>query len=160
MTALDADRDGKISSKETENAVAALQKLDKNKDGKLSATEIGWPPAGGFRGFGGGRGRGGFPGFGGRRGQPVDERPQRPVPEAEGADSASKQPANNSPGARQLFSHAQLKTLDRNGDGKITKDEIPKGLRELILNRLDTNKDGVVDSDELAKVAKRQDERE
>lgn len=178
MTALDADQDGKISSQEIENAISALKKLDKNKDGKLSATEIGWPPSGGFRGFGGGRGRGGFPGFGGggnggpgsgggrggfpgfgRRGQSGDERPQRPGPEADGADSTKKEASSNSPGAPQFFSLAQLKTLDGNVDGKITKDEIPKGLRELILNRLDTNQDGVVDADELGKVVKQQDEK-
>ncbi|MDP6443541.1 MAG: hypothetical protein QF805_07085 [Pirellulaceae bacterium] len=61
MTALDVNRDGKLSSKEVANAVAALTKLDKNRDGKLSAAEIGWPPP-----FG--RGRGGFPGFGPDRG--------------------------------------------------------------------------------------------
>ena len=115
MTALDANGDGKISAKEIENAVTALQKLDKDKDGKLSPTEIGWPPPGGFRGFGGGRGRGGFPGFGGgggadgrggggrggfpgfggREGQPRDVRSQRPAAEAHGADTERKRPSNN-----------------------------------------------------------------
>ena len=39
MTALDADRNGEISAKEIEDAVAALKKLDKNKDDKLTAEE-------------------------------------------------------------------------------------------------------------------------
>lgn len=173
MTALDTDRDGKISSKEIENAVAALQKLDKDKDGKLSATEIGWPPRGGFPGFGGGGGRGGFPGFGGgggrggfpgfggggRGGPPGGDRRQRPATEADEADSANKPPANNSPKEKRFFSIVQLKTLDRNDDGKITKDEIPKGLQELILSRVDTNKDDVIDWDELAKLGKPQDKK-
>lgn len=50
-----------------------------------------------------------------------------------------------------------MKSLDRNVDGKITKDEIPKGLQERILSRVDTNKDGVIDLDELAKLGKSQD---
>ena len=168
MTALDADRDRKISSKEIENAVAALQKLDKDKDGKLSATEIGWPPVGGFPGFGGGGrggfpgfdggGRGGFPGFGwgGRGGQPSGDRPQRPETEASGADSANQPQSNNSASETRFFSIAQLKGLDQNDDGKITKDEIPKGLQKRILSRVDTNKDGVIDLDELAKLGKPQ----
>ncbi len=53
MTALDADGNGEISAKEIENAVAALKKLDKNGDGKLSGEEI-RPDFGGRRpGFGG-----------------------------------------------------------------------------------------------------------
>ncbi len=46
--------------KEIEQAVAALKKLDKDNDGKLSQEEIGWPP----------RGRGGAGGFGGGPGAP------------------------------------------------------------------------------------------
>ena len=40
LVALDADKDGEISSSEMENAVAALKTLDKNKDGKLSLIHI------------------------------------------------------------------------------------------------------------------------
>lgn len=54
IAALDADRDGEISSEEIENAVAALKKLDKNGDGKLTREEM-------FGDFGG-RGPGGRPG--------------------------------------------------------------------------------------------------
>ncbi len=66
MTALDADRNGKLSKKEIDNAVAALKRLDKNADGKLSSEEIGWPPQFGGRGpQGGGFRDRGFPGGGG-----------------------------------------------------------------------------------------------
>ena len=58
MTAIDTDKDGTISAKELENAVASLKKLDKNKDGKLSGDEI--RPQFGRGGFGGCGGRGGF----------------------------------------------------------------------------------------------------
>ena len=161
MSALDANRDGKLSTREIEAAVAALQKLDKDKDGKLSPEEIGWPPRGGFPGggFPGGRGGrfpgggfggpgGGFPGRGGFRGGfpgAGGGPPRRPDPDAEGSRSSG--------GGRSFFSAAELKGLDRNQDGKITKNEIPRGLRDLILGRLDVNKDGLVDKDELDRLA-------
>jgi len=40
MTALDADKNGEISSEEMANATAALKKLDGNKDGKLARGEV------------------------------------------------------------------------------------------------------------------------
>ncbi|OPZ19809.1 MAG: EF hand [candidate division BRC1 bacterium ADurb.BinA364] len=47
MEALDADKNGIISAKEIEGAVAALKKLDKNADGQLTADELAPPsPAG------------------------------------------------------------------------------------------------------------------
>lgn len=148
MTALDANRDGKLSAKEIENAAVALNKLDKNKDGKLSPEEIGWPPSfgGGPPGFGGGRG--GFPGFGG---SPDGGRPQRPPLAEERADNQS---STGTPRGKGFFTAEQLKRLDRNDDGKITKEDIPARMRELILSRVDTNKDGVIDEQELNNLTK------
>ena len=40
IKALDADRDGVISSDEIDNAVAVLKTLDKNRDGKLTRDEL------------------------------------------------------------------------------------------------------------------------
>ena len=37
---LDVDRDGKLSAKEIDGAVAALMKLDANKDGTLDSQEL------------------------------------------------------------------------------------------------------------------------
>jgi hypothetical protein len=62
---LDTDADGDISAKEIENAVTALQKLDKNRDGELKPDEV--RPEGGRGGPGGRRGPRG--GQGGRRGE-------------------------------------------------------------------------------------------
>ena len=92
MTALDANSDGVIDEKEIANAPAALKKLDKDGDGKLSREEyIGMRPGGpggeggpGMRGPGGpggqgGQGRRGGPGSpGGQGGAGGENRPQRP----------------------------------------------------------------------------------
>ena len=77
MTALDANSDGVIDEKEIANASAALKKLDKDGDGKLSREEyIGMRPGGpGGEGGPGMRGPGGPGGQGGAGGE---NRPQRP----------------------------------------------------------------------------------
>ena len=53
LMALDTDQDGIISAAEIANAAAALLKLDKNGDNKLSAEEcgLGSPHPAGARGF-------------------------------------------------------------------------------------------------------------
>ncbi len=50
LTALDADGDGEISAAEISNAAAALKKLDKNGDGKLTRDEYMGQRPGGPRG--------------------------------------------------------------------------------------------------------------
>ncbi len=59
MTALDADKDGKLSAEEIANAATALKSLDKNEDGVLESSELAPARGGGQRGGPGG-GRGGF----------------------------------------------------------------------------------------------------
>ncbi len=87
--ALDANGDDVISAEEIENAVAALKKLDKNGDGKLTSDELRPEGGPGFDGVGrGGFGQGGFGGprrGGSGRGRPgaagpggASERPQWP----------------------------------------------------------------------------------
>jgi hypothetical protein len=46
----------------------------------------------------------------------------------------------------------RIMSFDRNGDGKITKDELPERMQDLIA-RGDTNKDGALDKDEIKKLA-------
>ena len=84
MAALDADGNGEISTEEIKAAPAALKKLDKNNDGKLTDAELlpSFPGVGGSRG---GSVRGGRGGFGGRGGTPQgrpsfegDDRTQSP----------------------------------------------------------------------------------
>ena len=82
MSALDSDGNGEISPEEIKGAVAALKKLDKNKDGKLTEDELrpnfsGRGGASGQRPSRGGEGRSGqrpSRGGEGRGGQ----RPSRP----------------------------------------------------------------------------------
>ena len=61
MAALDSDGNGEISSEEIKGAVAALKKLDKNKDGKLTEDEL----------------RPNFGGRGGSQGGASGQRPSR-----------------------------------------------------------------------------------
>ena len=43
---------------------------------------------------------------------------------------------------------ARLKSMDTNGDGILTKDEIP-GMMQRIIDRADTNLDGALDNAEI-----------
>ena len=73
MTTLDADRNGEISAEEINGAAAALRKLDKNKDGKLTAVEL-RPSFGRDR-----SGRGGIP-----------DSSRIPVPQPSGSNSSTR----------------------------------------------------------------------
>ena len=55
MTALDANKDGKLDASEIANASKALLTLDKNGDGELTPDELFGPRPGGDRGPGGDR---------------------------------------------------------------------------------------------------------
>lgn len=69
ITALDANKDGKLDATEIANATAALKALDKNGDGEISADEMFGPRPEGNRGPGG-RGGAGAPGGPDRSGPP------------------------------------------------------------------------------------------
>lgn len=120
LRALDADNDGELSKAEIEGAAKALAALDKNGDGKLSRDEI-LPnmPTGGFPGRPGAEGRPGQPGQPGTAGRPNPEEMLR-----------------------------RLKEADKNGDGKISKEEAPDRMKENF-DRLDANGDGQIDETEL-----------
>ena len=58
-------------------------------------------------------------------------------------------------GQRQRMDPAQmLERMDANGDGKLSKDEVPAPLAERMFERADTNKDGFLDKAELEAMAK------
>lgn len=152
MAALDADEDGEISAEEIEHAAAALKKLDKNDDGKLTAEELrpSMPPRGEFGprggpggawGPGGPEGRGGWRGRGGPRG-PGGPGMGRPGGRGPGG-----------PGGANLVE--RLMGLDKDADGKLTKEELPESMRERFFERADVNGDGVVDRQEVEQMAQR-----
>lgn len=124
MAALDADKDGTLSSSEIANAAAALKKLDKDGDGKISGEEM-RPARGGERGGRGGErgGRGG--GFGGGPG---------------GAGGAGGSFAD------------RLMEYDENKDGKITASELPERMAR-IMDRADSNGDGTLTKAEIDAMA-------
>jgi Ca2+-binding EF-hand superfamily protein len=102
FAALDVNHDGVIDSNEIANASAALKTLDKNGDGQLTSDEL----------------RPQF-GPGGPGGEGAPPPPPDPIMSAldvnhDGVIDASEI-ANAS---------AALKTLDKNGDGQLTLDEI------------------------------------
>ena len=45
--------------------------------------------------------------------------------------------------------------FDRNGDGKVSKDELPEPMRERMLERADADGDGVIDKQEAEAAAER-----
>lgn len=47
----------------------------------------------------------------------------------------------------------RMMNLDRDGDGKVTQDEMPDWMRARVLERADTNGDGAIDQEEAEKMA-------
>jgi hypothetical protein len=144
LTALDADGNGIISAAEIANAPAVLQKLDANHDGKLTPEECGF--------------RGSPPGIDfltGNNSAAAEHRRQflartrpafmrfHPVIAALDADHNGEISADEIRNAATA-----LRTLDRNGDGRITADEyLPDPVENqltVIMSRLDTNGDGKI----------------
>ncbi len=132
ITALDANHDHEIDATEIANAPAALKTLDKNGDGKLTPDELRpqFKPRG-PGGPGGPEGEGappppppphgeGGPGSEGKGGPTGGHRP--PAPPLINALDANHDGAID---ATELANaSAELKTLDKNGDGVLTPDEI------------------------------------
>lgn len=129
LLALDADENGEVSAAEIENAPAALKKLDKNDDGKLSSDEL--SPRFDFPGAGVGPGGpddfgppGGAPDFGppggpGTAGPGGGFRlPTIPLMSALDADSNEEISA-----AEMKNAVTALKKLDKNNDGKLSGEE-------------------------------------
>ncbi len=147
LPALDADGDGIISAEEMKNATAALQKLDKNGDGKLTREE--WQPRP--------QGRGpqerrdgdqeGKPKTGPRDGErpPVGPRDGE-RPKSEGPRDGERPQGGPREGERPQGGQGErppapplLGALDADRDGVLSADEIDKSPEALA--KLDQNKD-------------------
>jgi Ca2+-binding EF-hand superfamily protein len=126
LSALDSDHDGVIDAAELAKASAVLRSLDRNQDGRITPDEMS-PMMG--RG-----GRGGFEGRGGR-----GREGEGPQGGAVAVEEAVK----------------TYLALDKNGDGKLTRDEVPERMQG-IFERGDANKDGTLTDDELRTMARAQ----
>lgn len=127
---LDADGDGRLSKSEFAKAPDLFADLDENGDGQLDPRELMGPPPEGMgpgTALGGQRSAAGRPEMEGRR--PEGDRPGTPQ---------TGRPDG------QFFAR-----LDKDGDGKLSKDEAPERMQENF-DRLDRNSDGFVDREELA----------
>jgi len=123
VEALDANHDGVIDSNEIANASVALKALDKNGDGKLTSDEFRPPhpngPPGGPQGSqqdGSSTNQPGGPGSG----QPGGHHRPPPLPIVQALDANHDGVIDASEIAN---APAALKTLDKNGDGQLTRDE-------------------------------------
>lgn len=158
--ALDANNDGVIDAKELANAVAALKRLDRNGDGRLTDDEFRptRPGGGGFGGQGGGPGGPG--GFGGQQGGFNQGGPGQKGPGQRGGFGGEPGGPDGQKGGDNPFAKSgddfvsRLFQNDKNNDGKLTKAELPEGL-QAIFERADTNRDGVIDRQEASALAER-----
>ncbi len=172
---LDRDNNGRISKDELAKAGELLAELDENKDGQLDPRELMGPPPGE-----GGREGGRPPMPAGDRERPRESdrarpdaarpdaarKPQegdarregdRPKPEGERPRGEGDRPKEGERGAKAPAADPEFfKKLDKNGDGKISKEEAPERLADSF-GRIDTNNDGFLDRAEIEKAMSRRD---
>jgi len=108
MTALDADKDGKLSKEEIANAAKALAALDKNEDGVLDTSEL--APARGGRGGGG---------MGGDVTERVNEMFER--------DANKDGKLSKEEGGEQMARWFQY--VDNDGDGFVSREEAETSMK-------------------------------
>lgn len=172
VKALDTNADGKITAEELKNATKALMALDGNGDGVLTEEEYGRPrgPRGGFGGGPGG-GMGDFMGQFDKDGDgkiSKEEAPERMRENFDRMDVNGDGVLDQSdfeamrdrfrqgggPGGPGGDMASRMKEMDKNGDGKISKEEAPDRMKENF-DQIDTNKDGQVDEAEIRQMFER-----
>ncbi len=135
---LDKDRDGKLSKDELLAAEKVLRPYDEDDNELVSAREL----------------------VGDRTGNPYDavaepgdmmERPRRPAEEKSSFFLVSPDDSADRLTQRLTLSDKIIRRYDKNGDGKLTRDEI--GLDRAVFDALDTNpKNGQLDAVKLMKL--------
>lgn len=153
IVVLDINKDGEISKEEIEKATESLQKLDKDKNGKLTEDEL--RPDFGRRDQGR---RGEFGRRDGNRpsGRDGDRPPRRDGegPERDGDRPGPDRREGDRGGSRGGDFVERIMKNDKNNDGKLTKDELPERMQSLF-DRIDANKDKEITKEELTKMAER-----
>jgi Ca2+-binding EF-hand superfamily protein len=125
LAALDADGDGTISAQEIDNASARLRSLDKDGDGSLSVREL--MPQG--------------------RGMGAAGQQRGPGQQREGMPGAGRR-SEGGPGAGPEMISKMFDARDKDGDGKLTGDEIPERMQDR-LDKIDGDQDGSVSRQEM-----------
>jgi Ca2+-binding EF-hand superfamily protein len=134
---LDKNGDGALQKDELPPALArAFDRFDKNNDGKLDRGEVEAMMAALRKRFG-----------------EAAPEPATPAKEKDKKEKEKDKPKTNDAEVDKMVDRI-LERLDKNKDGKISKDEAQGGLAENF-DRLDANKDGFLDRQELREVAKR-----
>lgn len=150
--ALDANHDGTMDADEISNASAALKTLDKNSDGKLAREELmpARPEGGrpdGVRPEGGPGKRQGPGGQGGDQQRPPREPGQGGFGQGGQGGPGHGGPGQGGPGQGQRPMPPMVSALDANHDGTI--DETELGNATAALKTLDKNSDGKLTREEL-----------
>lgn len=134
MQKLDANGDGQITRNEAHGPAAEkFNQLDANGDGKVSKDEL----QSALTKMAGGRGD-----------KPEGEGNKEFGANKEKGETATKESAKDKGRMKQMM--AQLEKADKNGDGKISRDEAPQQVQGAF-DRLDSNGDGAIDKSELGK---------
>lgn len=151
IAALDLNKDGTIDAGEIAKAPQSLLKLDKNHDGKLTEDEYRPKPPGGQGGPGGkdgpgGGGKKGPGGKGGPEGGPGGGQGRPPGGPGKDAPQGGPGGPQGGPDGKRPMPPI-IAALDTNNDGVIDADEIAKSAESL--KTLDKNGDGKLTEDEL-----------
>jgi EF hand len=143
IAALDTNHDGIIDADEIANASAALRTLDKNGTGKLTLMDLMGPPP---RRMGGGMGGGMGPGPDGGQGQGMGPQGMPPGPPPDGMNGTNGM-AGHPMGRGMRRIPPVFAALDTNHDGVIDADEIANA--PAALKTLDKNGTGQLTIEEL-----------
>ncbi|HVC94756.1 MAG TPA: hypothetical protein VND64_13740 [Pirellulales bacterium] len=122
--ALDLDGDGELSAEELANAPRSLSKLDQDGDGTLSRRELG-------------------------QGAQAPQAPARSAGASPGNGKGQAKPGGA--GLAGFNPRRLIERMDKDGDGKLTQDEMPPSLRGRFA-QIDANGDGFADLEELRRV--------